>query len=851
MGGRCDVHVFRPSPRLVARIQLSTLSLILAAYAWMAATARAQTPEAEDAGTAVAPADASTPSETNVEEESMSAAAPDDAEAPEMAARGEPDAGGGFEAAEVPGAAQSVLTELTRLRARIHHVAQIEHHLAAINALGERVQRLRIDSNLDALDVQPRRELLSLKELWTELDAQLSESSDALEESSTGLQGEADAIDAHRARWARTAAIGASREYPDALRSQVATVLDALDEAAGELEATLERVLAAQTRIAAHAIASGDVLTELERALEESRARVSARTHTAVFGGMVNRAPEPLLDQLRTSLVHQAHSLDRFARTAGARAYLHALLILSLLAFLFWVRREHRLPEDGGPGTRALSHPIALTALIGLMAVRPLYPFAPRAVVELSQVAAIGALLALRTSPLAGYVTRLVVTLYALEWLRLLLDEHHAEHRFALQLIALLGTLSYAYLAFRSRGIARSAWGTAGIACLVGLGACLAGYVPLGVLLVEGTIATAFAALLLLSVHWAWMGVTKAALTTEAAGSMVLGRHAGQTRAAARRASKLVLGFGFVWIALDYYRLRRPVADQTRRALAESVAFGEVNVSLGDVLAFGVGIWAAIIASRVLSTALEEDVAPRLNLGPGVPAAAALIVRYTVLALGFLLAAAAAGIGLSQLTLFAGALGVGVGFGLQNVVSNFVSGLLLVFERPVKVGDTVDIAGLRGTIKAIGIRSSTVRSWTGADVIIPNAKLIDSELINWTHADRSMRVDVSVGVAYGSDLRRVHGLLLDAARSVDAVLDYPAPAALMVGFGDSAIDFRVQVWIANPPDQPRVQSKLGLAIDEALGAAGVEIPFPQRDLHIRSDATRPDEGKLSAKVDAK
>jgi small-conductance mechanosensitive channel len=446
--------------------------------------------------------------------------------------------------------------------------------------------------------------------------------------------------------------------------------------------------------------------------------------------------------------------------------------------------------------------------------------------------------LALRTSPLAGHITKLVVSLYALEWLRLMLDEHHAEHRLALQLIAVLGAAGFAYCALRARGLARSGWAVTSFACVIGLFACLSGFVPFGVLLVEGTIASAFIAVVLMALHWALMGLTDAALTTTFALSTVLGRHAVVTRQTAHRASRLALGAGFVWITLDYYRLQTVVAEQARAALAETIALGELDIALGEVLAFALGIWAAIVASRVLSTALEEDVAPRLELGPGVPAAAALIVRYTVLALGFLLAAAAAGIGLSQLALFAGALGVGVGFGLQNVVSNFVSGLLLVFERPVKVGDTVDIAGVRGTIKAIGIRASTVRSWTGADVIIPNAKLIDAELVNWTHADRSMRADITVGVAYGTDLRRAHAVLLEATQTIDAALASPAPAVLMTGFGDSSIDFRVQVWIANPPDLPRVVSELGLAIDDALGAAGIEIPFPQRDLHIRTDATK-------------
>ncbi len=731
--------------------------------------------------------------------------------------------------------AQTVITGLYRLQARIHHVSQIEHHVAEIGALGGQVERLKVDSDLDTLDVQPRRELRNLREHWIELDARLEETGEALEESASRLEEEAAGIHAQHARWEATKA--ASEEYPEAAVQQIDEVLETLLEVEAEVDHTLERVLAAQTRLAAHAIASGDVLTKLEHALDESQSRIFSQTHPTGFGGMVDRRHESLPEQLEHAFIHHVHSIDRFGTTAGGRLYVHAILVVLLLVFLYWLRREHRLDSlEGSAG--AIEHPIALTVLIGLLLVRPLYPLAPRAVVELSQLGAIVPLLLIRTSPKVRKITAMVVVLYGLEWIRLLLDEHNIEHRLALQATAVSATVGFAWCAWRSEGVARPAWGVASITALVGLGACVAGYVPLAVLLVEGTIASAFVFVVLLALHWAFTGLVEGSLTTAFARSTVLGRHAETTRVAMRRAAGVIFSLGFLWVTLDYFRLRDAFVAHATAALGESVQLGEVDISLGEVLAFCLGIWAAVVVSRVLSTALEEDVAPRLKLGPGVPAAAALIVRYTVLALGFLLAAAAAGIGMSQLALFAGALGVGVGFGLQNVVSNFVSGLLLIFGRPVKIGDTIDIVGFRGTITKIGIRSSTIRSWTGADVIIPNSKLIEGELVNWTHDDASMRVDLSVGVAYGSDLRKVHGILSEAARSLELTLSSPPPAILMTGFGDSSIDFQVQIWIAHPPDMPEAKSQLGLAIDEALAAAGIEIPFPQRDLHIRSDATK-------------
>ncbi|MAQ14959.1 MAG: hypothetical protein CMN30_09210 [Sandaracinus sp.] len=739
--------------------------------------------------------------------------------------------------AEVATEAQQVLTGLLRLEARIHHEAQFEHHLAEIESLGRRVARLERDSDLDTLETQPLRELRNLKEHWTELDARLGETGAALEESSRKLEEELESLRAQEQRWEGTRA--AATDYPEAARVQVDEVLAGLAEGLAGVDANLERVLGAQTRLAAHAITSGDVLTQLEHALEESQERLVLRTHPVGLGGIAGRPHASLGEQLGAAALHYAHAVDRFATTGGPRFYLHGLFALLVLAWLQWLRRETRGVGQAARGDRhALEHPIALTAMITLLSVRAFYPLAPRAVVELAQVLAIVPLLFVRPAPRIRRITVVVVGLYLVEWLRLLLEEHGAAHRVVLLASCLGGAVGFAVIARRQEGPAKVGWGAASAVAAAGLVAGLGGYVPLSVVLVEGVIASAYVAVVLITLHWALMGLTEAGLTTRAAQNTVLGRHAEITRMAAHRAIRLGLTVGFLWVALDYFRLQDAVVSRGRAMLAESFALGEVDISLGEVLAFGLGIWAAVVLSRVLSAALEEDVAPRMKLGPGVPAAAALIVRYTVLAVGFVLAAAAAGIGLSQLALFAGALGVGVGFGLQNVVSNFVSGLLLVFERPVKVGDTVDIAGFRGTITAIGIRASTVRSWSGADVIIPNSKLIESELVNWTHIDPSMRVDLAVGVAYGSDLQKTHAALTAAAKSVRFTLESPRPLVLMTGFGDSSIDFQVQIWIANPPDMPEARSLLGLAIDDALAAADIEIPFPQRDLHIRSDATK-------------
>jgi len=206
--------------------------------------------------------------------------------------------------------------------------------------------------------------------------------------------------------------------------------------------------------------------------------------------------------------------------------------------------------------------------------------------------------------------------------------------------------------------------------------------------------------------------------------------------------------------------------------------------------------------------------------------------RYLIIGLGLLIAASIAGVDLTQITLILGALSVGIGFGLQNIVNNFVSGLILMFERPIQPGDTVEISGTVGTIRDIGMRATTFTTFEGADVVVPNGMLLSEKLINWTLSTQTRRFDLPVGVAYGSDPAMVAELLAKVTQATDGVLRHPAPTVLFIGFGASSLDFSVRGW-ASFDDHVFVRSRLALAIHAALKEAGIEIPFPQRDVNFR------------------
>jgi small-conductance mechanosensitive channel len=215
--------------------------------------------------------------------------------------------------------------------------------------------------------------------------------------------------------------------------------------------------------------------------------------------------------------------------------------------------------------------------------------------------------------------------------------------------------------------------------------------------------------------------------------------------------------------------------------------------------------------------------------------AIAQIVSNLVLVIGIFIVLDNAGIHLGALTVFAGAVGVGIGFGLQNIASNFISGLVILAERPITIGDRVEVAGVVGQVQQIRARSTVIVTNDNITMIVPNTKFIDSPVTNWTYGDPRVRFRIPIGVAYGSDVKKVSEVLIAAGKSSPHVLENPAPSVFLKQFGESSIDFELVVWSSEMSHRPsRFRSDLNFAIEEKLREAGIEIPFPQRDLHIRS-----------------
>ena len=308
------------------------------------------------------------------------------------------------------------------------------------------------------------------------------------------------------------------------------------------------------------------------------------------------------------------------------------------------------------------------------------------------------------------------------------------------------------------------------------------------------------------------------------------------------RAIRFAVLICWLFYFLNMIGLYQPLATTFDGILSVPYKVGSVTFTLGMILGF-IGILAASFLITGLISFLLDGQEVKLNfitLPKGVPAAISLVIRYFILALGFVLALSALGIDLSKFNLLAGALGLGIGFGLQNVVSNFISGIILVFERPILTGDVVEVNNLLGIVSKIGVRSSRISTYDGAEVVVPNNKLISDNLINWTLTNNIRRNEIWIGVSYGSDPNQVLEVLLEVVSENKMVLKNPAPMALFEKFGESALSFRLLFWVYFQ-NSLKSKSDVSIAIFNRFDELGIEIPFPQRVVHFSKNDQRPDD----------
>jgi len=697
----------------------------------------------------------------------------------------------------------------------------------------------------------------NLKQRWLALRSQIDRWQALLATRSQTLGALQDTLETHRATWEMTRDTAEARGAPQATRAQIESVLAALADAEDRLRARLDEVLTLQNRVADESIQVAAVQSRIEAAEQAARESLLVRDSPALWNAPISRSGESVAVEMWEGTRQDATAIVRYFAAHEAASIAHLVFFLVVLALAIGLRRRSRELAEEAPvlaeSARILSRPVSSALIVALLLWEQFHPQAPVALVEIVSLVAIIPITRLLPRSIRGLMYTLGL-LFVLEALYGILPDRSLPSRLILLIVDVVALAALAVasrpghlLAFvsdhRWKQLLRTASRLAMVLFGVAAVANLLGNVSLAEWLSVALVDSALLAVGFYAGVQVLEALLRVALRTRAAASMrsirthtgLLIRRGVALISAAALASWLIL-------TLSSFGLLRPIADGVLAVLRREFAVGSLSISLGGILTFVAALWAAMLISRFIRFVLQEDVLPLVDLPRGVPGSISKLIHYIIIGIGFFVALAVAGISLDRFALVAGALGVGIGFGLQSIVNNFVSGLILIFERPVQLGDTVEVGTLLGTVQRIGVRSSTVRTFSGAEVIVPNANLVANEVINWTLSDKNRRIEVAVGVAYGTDPQRVLDILLEVASGHPNVLENPAAVALFRGFGDSSLDFTLRFWAIRYEEGLQIASDITVAINNALKESGIEIPFPQRDLHLRS--VDPEAGKL-------
>ena len=680
---------------------------------------------------------------------------------------------------------------------------------------------------------------------WSGTARSLEAALDVLADRGATLKDSLARIAALKDTWERSLA-ALDEDAPPTAVQQMQKVLASIDDARQATLASRDELVTLQASVTSLDLEVEALVADIDATLTRLQQNLLSSDAPSIWAVLAGDGLEVSFQPLKEEWSQRVRGLRDYL--VGARPLLITQLVVIVVVLAMFITLRRRVAAEGGNGADAttgptlLDRPLSASVLIGILAGGPLHTSPPvgwrMAVVPIIVVASLRVLLTVLPARWRGGFLWLC-TLYVVDSARGLLGGLPVLERLVFIGEALAAATVYFGLQRAVAG-SRPWWAVAGLRMAAGLtsaGAlCLVlGLVGLGSLITAATIQVTFAAFAFAGLARALDTLLEMTLRTRLLGWLHMVERARDVvqRQLVRLVSLAVLVL-FVETALRGFTIRGAVLGAATEVLSAPLELGSLSVSLGDVLAFVLIVWLSFQLSKALRFVFEQDVFPRMDLPRGVPYAASNAMHYAVLLLGFFMAIMAAGVDMGRFAIIGGALGVGVGFGLQNVVNNFVSGLILLFERPVKIGDRVEVADVTGIIERIGIRSSTVRTPDGAEVIVPNANLISDRVTNWTLSDRRRRIIVPIGVAYGIDPERVLELLLSVARGHQNIAAEPEPQALFTAHGESSLDFELRVWTEELNDWVRIRSDLSVAVNRALTEADIEIPFPQRDLHLRS-----------------
>jgi potassium efflux system protein len=693
----------------------------------------------------------------------------------------------------------------------------------------------RLIENSQILAAKPPLEQLSyLESIWLDSTRRLSGWDQDLVKSASELESDLQQLAKLETVWTDTYKSAQDAHAPEEVLRRIESVQEAIRNTRGQVATRLKQILATQNQIAEQNARVGAALLAVRHAREQALARLFIRDSEPIWNGEVGSAAgSDLMQKSHDSFENQFGMLASYASRQRGRFFFHAGLVLLLIFVFRWARQRTQewAKEDPRLEREALvfAIPVATAVVLSILFESFIYPQAPRLLYAILGAAAlIPALLILRRliAPPFIPILNVLVVFYFVDQFRLVTASLSQLPRWVFMAELIGGICFLVWLKrlyhkqpekSRFQALKDLMVTLALLLFAVALGANVLGYVGLSYLVGNAVLASAYVAMFLTAATRILDGLVGIALKVPPLSLLqIVNRH---WQLLHRRTNRVIQFAAMIWwlfLTLKYSSLSVPLAKDIHAILSASIVMGSLSLSWGNFLAFIITICAAFLISRFLRFLLEEDIYQRFHLARGLPYAISTLLNYIILLVGFFLALAALGVDMTKFTILAGAFGVGIGFGMQNVINNFVSGLILLFERPIKVGDIIQIDTSTGVVQRIGIRASIVRTSDGAEIIVPNGNLISGNVTNWTFSDRRRAIQIPVTTSRQADAAHVIDLLKKLATANEKIARQPPPQVYFSNVAGGVLNFELRAWTDQYEDWTRIRSDLALAINEAL-----------------------------------
>lgn len=678
---------------------------------------------------------------------------------------------------------------------------------------------------------------------WNRLRRELAALNADLTSRVNELQRSLAQLDNLKTTWDQTAAASKKESAPPELTARIETVRAEILQAREGTDKQRGLALTLQSRVGVQDSRVADVLTSIEQAREKVLSRLFLRDGLPIWR-IGFHGTQSLQNESWRSLLRQWEAFTAYAERQTLRFAIAGVILAVLSGALFWTRRSIRALQaeeiDLTRVTRVFEIPIAGALILLLLSSRWIFPQAPRLLwAMLGALALIPSVIILRQLVSSHFypVLYTLVGFFFIDQLRTVTAAVQVLPRL-LFLFEMLGVAILSGWILRCTGNrigvpasqTRLRWAIrlAAKICLVmsvvPLFANAFGYIAFSNVIGSALLDACYVALILYAIVEILDGLVTIALRLRPFSSLsAVSRHRSLLRHRIRRVLESIAQFLWIIGLLQSLLLLDQAIEAIQEFLNAQFVMGSISISPGDALAFIITVWAAFLVSRFIRFLLDEDIYPRIRLKRGLSYAISQTLHYLILMVGFFVAVAALGLDMTRVTILVGAFSVGVGFGLQNIFNNFISGLILLFERPINIGDIVQIEDASGVVERIGIRASVIRTTNGSEIIMPNGKLISERLINWTLSSSQHGIELPVAVASSSDPAHVGVLLERTAATHPLVSREPPPQALVVKLGQDSLGFELRAWTNHSEQWMQIRSELAIAVKAALATEKIAI----------------------------